>query len=385
LFLFPQIGLVLLVLLALRRAPPWRSFFGGCAIALVFLLASFWVASPMYWAHPIQSGIYRLAFLLSAGTREGVWEPFETLRVVAVTTPPALLALALLGALRRDVPVLLRSMILLGVAVPLGRTMLPGMVNFDGVRHFWEFWPPTALLAGLGFEKLIRAVAAWRKRLPTAPTLAATATVAFGFPAFAVVDTFPHGICYFNSFIGGLKGAQARGEPQASDYWAGSYWQGLEWFAANTTSSSKLCVPLHEHVARFAAPLRGISESRFADPYAPPEMDRLYVMFTTLSEVYDDTLRWLVAERTPHHQIQVQGAPILVIFRLDDRDDIERVFRGWSESRAIQRSLRWLDHSRIRLLRASDDETMPRLLEQFPEHVRRDVEIAARVFRRLPK
>lgn len=382
LFLFPQIAATWLVLARARHARPWRESLRGCLVAGVALLAAFLLASPMYWEHPILFGGYRLAFLLQAGTEKGVWKPFEALRAVLFTTPPVLLLLAAIGAARRDVPVAYRLVIALGALVPIGRTMLPGMVNFDGVRHFWEFWPPLALLAGLGFAAITKAARARLPALPERGVVAACTVLVFAAPAAAVIQTHPHGIAYFNAFVGGLKGAQARGEPQATDYWAGSYWQGLDWFAKHAEPEATLAVPLAEHVARFAAPLRGIGPDRFADPYEPPRDRPFYVMFVTLSEVYDDTLRWLTAHRTPAHSIVVQGAPILNIYRLDDPADIERVHRGWSESRAIQRSLRWIDHQRIRLLQGADEATLPSVLEQFPEHVRRDMEIAARVFQR---
>jgi len=102
------------------------------------------------------------------------------------------------------------------------------MVNFDGVRHFIEFAPILCMLAAVGLATLVDGIS----RLPIASitlrrAIAAVFVLALlATPAVATIQTYPHGVCYFNAIAGGLRGAQARGVTDATDYWGASYWQG---------------------------------------------------------------------------------------------------------------------------------------------------------------
>ena len=75
----------------------------------------------------------------------GWYGPFHVL----VTTPPTVLALAVIGLFVSRIDTALRLFLVVWVLTPIVRTMLPGMRNFDGVRHFLEFYPPLALLAAM--------------------------------------------------------------------------------------------------------------------------------------------------------------------------------------------------------------------------------------------
>jgi len=309
------------------RAPPfpWR----GALLALPAFAAAYVLASPMLWTDTVGHFREQFGFYFHMGFRGKFALQTGGLLQFLWSTPPMLLALAALGLLSRRLSADDRILLALGVAFPVGRTVLGP--NFDGVRHFLEFQPFLALLAGVGAASVVDFVAdrlAGRRageRTPGAPAARRRAVVAvlvlavlFAAPAWAVVDTHPNGVCYFNAFIGGLPGALAQTvDIQPSDFWANSYWQGLQWLDEHAEPGAWLDVPVMPQVAASSAPLRLRPDIRFGlpqgDGHAP-----LYVMYVLREGFFDDVARYLQERSQPVHVIRVQGAPILVIHKVTD-------------------------------------------------------------------
>src|SRR5262249_42849284 len=143
------------------------------------------------------------------------------------------------------------------------------------------------------------------------------------------------------------RGAQAIDLHEATDYWCNSYWHGLAWISEHAPDGSAVLVPVAEHVARVAAPLRLRAGITVLDPYDPPEPTALYIMFTTRTSWYDDLVRSLLAHDAPVHEVLVDGAPILEIYRIDDRERAGRIIRDWIEERAFVRLGLWLNDHRL--------------------------------------
>lgn len=322
----------------------------GALIAAAAGLLAWLAASPMLWTDTL------------AGTRVFLdyWRrvslmPFEVNRWDGLlswlwTTPPALLLLAGLGLCRPRLESDDRCLLLLGVLLPVGRTALPNAVNFDGVRHFLEFQPFLALLSAAGVAWLLElAASAARGAARVHSALAGVLLVLlFAAPAAAVVQTWPNGTCYFNAFVGGLGGAQARGIASATDYWAGSYWQGMDWLDKHAEPGASLLVPVAAPVAAAAAPVRLRPDLRLLPPLPPAEAPPavLYVMYITRPSFYDAVAHELDAHDTPFHELQVQGGTILRIHRLAKPAAVARVFALWglreATAQSAQRLYLWI-------------------------------------------
>ncbi|MGQ0553087.1 MAG: glycosyltransferase family 39 protein [Planctomycetota bacterium] len=370
-YFIPVLGLLWWLLAASARrvrgqpalAVPWR----GVLLALPAFLLVYLAVSPMLWSDPFARFSEHFGFFWTFGFHGAAADPLDGLKAFLWSTPPALLGLALLGLFERRLPGEERLLLALGVLLPVGRTMLPNAVNYDGVRHFLEFQPFLALLAGAGVARALtwagalRGRAAVTPREPQAPRepqplsgLAAVALVAllFATPAAAVVQTYPHGVCYFNSFIGGLSGAQAaaRTDPEVEvpcDFWGQSYWQGIAWLNEHAEPGAAVHVAVASHIVRSAAPVAlrpdlvlGLPEPV---PGAPPPSETLprvlYVMYVHREVFYDDVARWLEARPDPPGdlalEIVVQDATILVIHRLSSPAEIGRLFEVRVQELAI--------------------------------------------------
>jgi hypothetical protein len=256
------------------------------------------------------------------------------------------------------------------------------MRQFDGVRHFIEFLPYLCLAAGLGLHALHRFVSArvgWGR-----PGRAAAAVLlyapALGLPALETLRTHPNGICYYNALAGGLAGAQARGDPSATDFWGNSYWQGLAWLNEHAERGSSVIVPIADHVARSAAPVR-LRPDLSLSSMSPPA----YVMYITRRSKYGELVRELERGAEPVHEIRVQGGVILRIFLLADDAFGRRMLALWanrSRSRegAQRRLFTWIrlqpDVQEImRVVQTSSmEEVSELLLPRLPVELRDELE-----------
>jgi hypothetical protein len=315
----------------------------GFGAAAVTMLATFAVASPVYWLDPIGQAQDFIAFITNVGnahTSSGA--PVErsgyamhSVDHVLWTTPPWLLLLGLMGVCRPGLGRGLRMLLLLGMVVPVGRTLLPGMRDFDGVRHFLEFYPMLALSAGVAVQGLAGWVAdRWQ---PTRrPLVAGALTLVVVAPGVAqVIDTHPHGICYFNGLSGGLPGGQERGLADATDYWGHSYWQALEWVDEQLPEGAALLVPVAGHLVESSAPVRlreDILLCRAGITDTLPDDVPLYVMYVTRRNWYPPFLKPLDRTETPVHQVEVQGAPILKILRIEPGPQAQQAVETWHAS-----------------------------------------------------
>ncbi|HEX6160878.1 MAG TPA: hypothetical protein VF111_11975, partial [Thermoanaerobaculia bacterium] len=244
------------------------------------------------------------------------------LPMVLYTTPPVVLVMMAVGlalfvrrALRRDP---LAVLLVVWIGVVAARLSLPNAINFDGVRHFLEIFPPLVMVAAIGTVEVAR-------RFIASPAIrTALLAVPVVLTAVATIAVHPFELVYWNALVGGYGGARARNIAQASDYWATSYRQGMEWVNANVPPHTMLIVTVSPHTVVMAAPLRlrpdiavaGVSRER-ALQFARTRP--VYVMFVPREEWRQPLDRELEATRKPVAVWERDGAPVLLIYRLERR------------------------------------------------------------------
>jgi hypothetical protein len=208
------------------------------------------------------------------------------------------------------------GLLLVWAAIPIARASLPGMVNFDGIRHFLEFLPAAALVAGIGFARLVAASPErWRPAFGAGLALALAANV-----GAALVRYHPFQPIYFNCLVGGLQGAaQVHGFPEATDYWGSSYRQGMAWLNQNAEEGARVYVPVFPWIADVSSSLwlrrdlRVVGAAEAGEACARGE--RLYVMFVTRPRYFDSTASDCFSQGKPVHEIVVDGASVMQICR----------------------------------------------------------------------
>lgn len=222
--------------------------------------------------------------------------------------------------------------LLIWIAVVAARLAIPGSANFDGVRHFLEIFPPLAIAGGLGAAAVARAIGRFGPRLER-PASVALLIAVIASCGWSVVRTHPWQLAYWNSLVGGLAGARARGLPQAGDYWASSYRQGVAWINAHAERGAALAVPIAEHTVRIVAParLRRDIDLLHIAPAGHPGLEPnaahilgtaalmrpVYVMFVLRDDWENPLTMELQRTARPVASWSVDGADVLRIYRLN--------------------------------------------------------------------
>jgi len=310
-----------------RTVAQYASMVGVAAVVFV-------AAWPWLYASPAERLKIHLAAFVTQGHRApgpGWWNWDPLVQVVA-TTPVVVLALLVIGmavagrtawtgapragALR---------LALAWMLVPLARASAPGTVNFDGIRHFAEFLPAAALLAGSGGAWIVEA--AGRRRTLAAAATAAALAADLG---LAIARYHPYEALYYNGRVGGLRGAQVRhGFAEATDYWGSSYREGAGWLAHNAPPGSALYVPVFPWVAQVPGGLwlRGVDQIEKHQLTVPLSEGRpLFVMFVTRADWYDAVARHCERMLRPVHEVVVDGSGVMRIYRIDRPEQLPARF-----------------------------------------------------------
>jgi hypothetical protein len=113
---------------------------------------------------------------------------------------------------RRDI-----ALVSMTVVFPLVCQVIWHGPAFAGLRHFLFVVPALAILAGIGLDAAVTALAT-RGRLVAAAGLAVV-TAGFSWDAVTLVRLHPYEYLFYNSLVGGLEGASRRYD---LDYWFAS-------------------------------------------------------------------------------------------------------------------------------------------------------------------
>lgn len=114
------------------------------------------------------------------------------------------------------------ALVSLTVIVPLICQVALHGPAFTGLRHFLFVIPSLAVLAGIGCDKLLTALAA--RGRAAAATGVVIATVCVLWNAVTLVRLHPYQYLFYNTIVGGLEGASRRYD---LDYWFGSMPEAL--------------------------------------------------------------------------------------------------------------------------------------------------------------
>jgi len=161
---------------------------------------------------------------------------------IAITTPPIILFLTILGVggvfLRKEKEKT-ALLWLIWLIIPILRVSLPGSSIYGGVRQIMEFLPAMALLSGLGAQVLVRLFKRWvGKNFLSQSVLGMVVLLLFIPHLLVMVNLHPNENVYFNIFIGGLQGAQKANIPYYGNSFGNAYYQVVRWLNQNALPGS---------------------------------------------------------------------------------------------------------------------------------------------------
>ena len=325
--------------------------FGLAALLVVFLL---W---PYLWydLSLLPAKLHKIfGFYNNPNRRNPAWKPYYVLVYTFLTTPLPTLVFAGVGFVHclrkwdsgRDKGCLL----FLGWFV--GAVLAFSVVKVDlynGIRHFLSLVPALCVLAGVGACRLLEFFlrrAQGRLRESLGRLLGEGLVFAAFIPLLvSVVRTHPFQITFFNSLIGGLKGARQfhvpflRGTsglpgardywgnpytpswasiPEATDYWGGSYRVAVRWLNRELEPGALLAVYYCEHVVSGAGELRPDIRLTRAEEILRQEKSPGYFMFIP-NRWYDESyepIQYCYKRLKPYRVFESQGAPVVLIYKL---------------------------------------------------------------------
>ncbi len=233
----------------------------------------------------------------------------------------------------------LYMLLFLWITIPILRVSIPKAIDFDGIRHWLEFLPPTVIIAGIGgsflLEQLSSLVAYNSKKSKSSNfrqlTKIGTIVLYFLPVIHWNIKNHPYQLAFFNKFIGGLKGAQERNLPQATDYWGSSYRKGIDWLNKNAEKDSMLLVGVGGHIVHITEKIwlrDDIINVRIAlhpktHEISPKLIDAIqhhsssvYMMYITRKEHYFPYLEDFDQRLNPIFKIDVDGGTILKILSI---------------------------------------------------------------------
>ena len=234
---------------ALSRLP--RKFLVIGILSPFIILTLFFLSWPYLWQDP---GNILNIFLYYKDIGTGglgqpqfiKWGGFNIFPVVWIltTTPPIILfltALGIIAAFKNREREKTSFLLILWLIIPIIRVSIPGSSIYGGVRQIMEFIPAMALLSGLGalfFVNTLNKALIFRKLL------------SFLLPIFTLILFIPHLLVmiqlhpnenvYFNSFIGGLQGAQKVNMPYWGNSFGNAYYQAAKWINQNASPGSSV-------------------------------------------------------------------------------------------------------------------------------------------------
>jgi hypothetical protein len=211
---------------------------------------------PAMWHHPISACIEYVSRNLSLKN----WNPVSILFlnkiysasppwyyapfIVMVTAPAATLLLFFMGVARSSAGRFkdrLAGSCLIHFLFFMALTMLPNAPVYDGERQFIPAFVFLAVLAGSGFDLVVRSLMRLgRTKKLTSVLVGTAATVLLGVAVCRpLTKIYPFGLEYYNELIGGAKGARERGM-ETSYWWTALNEQGLRKVSGSVPAGASL-------------------------------------------------------------------------------------------------------------------------------------------------
>lgn len=309
----------------------WENFYhvrnrlGDYGLMLISSLIVYFFNWPYLHSKPIRMVNY-FSYIFTRGSSSGEGVNGEVW-LQMITTMPEIMVMCLLFGLgwlmfskKLDLSPWAR-ILPVWLLLPLVRASLPGMINFDGIRHFMEYLPAAALIAGIGLVELIRWINTNIRVGKIAVSSFLVAAVLLNY-LFVHLSFFPFQHIYYNQLIGGLPGAaEVFGLNEATDYWAVSYRRGMSWIDENAPEGAVLYTPVAPHLVDLTAPLWLRSElevwNQTTLEQALSHEAPVYVMFITRPVFYDPVAEYCLEQLKPKYSIAVDGLDVMRIYLLD--------------------------------------------------------------------
>lgn len=348
-FVLPILGLWFLLMLAsaphstkdLKVARPyqlvWRQWWNpgmlwGIPLALVVAAAVVYASWPDIWQHPVQELKVTFDFYYQLGTSEqyakefitpGGWNLYPLLDVL-LRAPLITLLLAAVGVAgffryrgKRQFATLL--LLAVWLVIPILRVTLPDKALYGATRQIMEYLPAMAIFAGIGGSLLVDWVGNTWKNMHWARTGAVVAITLLYVPIIATLVRYhPNPQLFYNSAIGGLRGAYEVNFPFWNNTMNNAYTLGVDWINANAEQGARLS--LVTSLLSSLPPDRLRPDIQFSNFYfSGPLEEGEYIMEVLPLQPTSFIPKYIERFLEPVYTYEVDGVPLLAIWKNDGK------------------------------------------------------------------
>ncbi len=289
------------------------------------------LVSPYFWHNTVLRILEYLAFfathkqnsLLYMGVRYlpgGIHVPWHYPWVMTAITLPILTLFLLLVGIVSSVQHVKDGKVALILAMaffPLLISSLPGVPVYDGVRLFLTAFPFLALIAGLGLRWFVNGITTWvrtqkesRKKVSRTMALVILILVTLN-GTISLVKYHPYYLSFFNSLVGGVKGAYGAG-------FETTYWgevvnkEMLDYMNVTLPEGAKLkLLALHEKVFQYFQEWGMLRNDIVID--APPPYD--YHLLLIRRGFFARPESYLFEHYTPTKVVSLHSVPLLALYK----------------------------------------------------------------------
>jgi len=297
---------------------------GDYAIMLLTAGLIYIISWPYLYANPFRNLVDYWSYIFSQGGRVGDFNfQIDPIRQVIFSMPEIMLIALLLGIIFAftNIEMPFWRILISWLAFPILRSSLPGVVNFDGIRHFLEFVPAAALIAAYGVGR----ISTWLSTHNVSLIVSRSIFIILVILNLSAIylNYFPYLHIYYNELTNGLAGARNGWlGHEAGDYWASSYRQGMIWLSQNAPQGSSVRGMTAEWIVDLTGPLFLRPDIQIMSNKYLPDFDTLkesnnsiYLMFVIRDWSHMDALAYCQKHQEPVYEIKVDGVPIMQIFR----------------------------------------------------------------------
>lgn len=321
-----------------------KGLLGAIVLYPPIIFTIFFVSWPVLWPDPIKNIGIVFGFYKGIGGVQCPYDMFSpiwlihcssiiTLSNLLYTLPMITLFFFAIGVIvsvakyreKSSVTILWLSFFL----VTILRVTLPVNAIYGGLRQIMEFIAPTAMIASLGALFLRNFIVAIllkvklfsRMRVATLTFLVSCIFLLGFIPTIiTIIKIHPNENLYFNSLIGGVKGAAKRNFPGFANTYGNAYMQAVNWLNRNADKNPRLALlwGLGSNISRVS--LRG--DISFANYYhSGYNQEGEYGVMTMDQNPYYNTFSYKFVDSflDPVYVLNVEGVPILKIWKNDPK------------------------------------------------------------------
>lgn len=274
-------------------------------------------------------------------------------------------------------------------AITIIRVTLPASNIYGGLRQIMEFIGPFAMITGIGalflrdlivktLARLLQGKALNRK------TLAFIVSISLGLGyipiAIELVRLHPNENVYFNSFIGGLKGAAEKNFPGYGNTYGNAYLQGVKWLNQNAEPGARLALVsgLGQNLSR--GQLR--YDIDFANNYRSGyNQEGEYLMLLIAgNETWIETFRHkYLLLLNPLYDLKVDGISLLTIWKNDKKYLKDGITLDGQTERKIDIKFIAAGNKKEVIIKLNGNKNLKALGLTFPSQRCKDNMIGARI------